>query len=164
MSFRLKFFIKYFPYIVVTIGSLIIGMLLIAIFVNMITIVNFKFASSTNCYVDVLNCLSTCDNRKICNLNITLMEPIYMNHTNNIYLVNVPNRIVSGKTICYMRNNVNPVLDNWLDIYPLLNAIKILGTNIIVVMMILVIFGIIPLVIMRCIKKMNPINAIRNMF
>lgn len=163
---KLKIFIKYFPPIVIATGSLLILILLIAIFSNVAMIVKLEFTLSIKCDVDIINCLNTCDNRKICNLNITLMEPLFVNHTNNIYLVNIPSKTNSGIHQCYFNNkstNMQPVLDNWLNIYPLLNMIKILIKNIIIIFIIITIFGIIPIMFIKCIKKMNPINIIRNM-
>lgn len=161
---ELKKIIKYIPIIVLIVGGSLIALLVIALLNSIVSIIQVKFTASTNCDVHIIECLNTCNSRKICNLNITLMEPLYRNYTNDIYLLNVPYRAKNGLTICYFYENSGLALDSWLYISPILNNMKTFGSAIATISIVVAIFGILPIVFIKCLNRMNPINIVRGLF
>lgn len=160
----LKFIWKHFTKIVLGIGGtllIVFGIVLVGL---IISLVKSSTLQSTNCTIKILECLTTCDDRKICNINFVLREPIYINETYTEHLVNVPKNIKDGNTSCYFLSeqdiiNKNPVLDNWLNIYELLISIKTIASMLGVIIILVFIFAILPYLVKYFMKKaINPMN------
>lgn len=155
---------RYIPIIIVIVGGLLIFLLTVLLLNSIISVVRIKFTNSMKCNVHIIECLDTCNNRKICSVDVTLTEPNHGSNTNNIHLLNIPRDTKDGQTVCYFYGDNNLALDSWQHVNPILNRMKALGSAIATISIIVAVFGILPIIFVKCLNRMNLINTVGGLF